>query len=271
VSARDQIGVDLDPPVTPQAAETPPVEPEEPERPDFLLDKFKTIEEQARGYAEAERKIATQAEGQKRLEAQLAQLTEVVEQFRPYEQQQQQFQQPGIDQIRAQLQESFESDPIATMAFMAQQIAQQNMDARFAAMEQEQNPLMVAQQERDRQLLAAYADQRLAETIDDWDEFRERVGEAIIADQTLIPEQVLDNPEATVNALTRVYQMVKAEDIIRQANDGTLQQNQSMKRQAQSLTGGGVRTPGETPTDTKLDELRAAVQGSSYSAWRGGA
>lgn len=268
-STKAQIGVELEEPINPQAAEAPPVVDD---RPEWLPENFTSPEEFARAYTSAQDKIREQGENQKRLEGQLAQLTEVVEQFKPYEQQQAP---QNTDAIRAQLQESFENDPISTMAFLAQQYAGQMFDQRFQAMQQEQSPMQQQQQERDNQMLAMFVDQRLGETLDDWDEYKDRVGEAIIADQNLIPQNALTNPEQTLQAITRVYQVVKAEDILRQVTESggvpQYQQQQAMKRQAQSLTGGGVRTPGETPTDLKVDELKNAVQGTSYSAWRSGA
>jgi len=265
---RDQLGVDLPDPSEPQAV-PPELTPEpEPERPDYLLDKFKTAEDQARGYAEAERRMNEAVEGQRRLEQQVAALTEAVEGFRvhPDDGRTQQ----GDDQIRARLNQSFDEDPIGTIAYLAQQYASSAIDERFAAMQQQQNPAMQMQQERDNQLLAMMVDQRLGETIDDWDEYRDRVGQEIVNDQTLIPQEVLYNPEATVNAIRRVYQMVKANDIIEQNQNGTFVTTQ-MKRQAQTMSGSGVRNPDADPTDEKMDALRNAVVGSSYSAWRGGA
>ena len=111
-SAREQLGVDLPDPPDPEPPQPEPEPPAE-DRPDFLLDKFKTVEDQAKGYAEAERKISEQAESQRRLEAQLQQLTEVVEGFQAPEQQQQT---PGTDEaIRARLQQFLQYFPFMNL------------------------------------------------------------------------------------------------------------------------------------------------------------
>jgi hypothetical protein len=262
-SAKEQIGVELPDPAEPEAVPQPPEEPEE--RPDFLLDKFKTVEEQARSYAEAERRINESVESQRRLEQQIAQLTEVVEGFTPPEQPQPL---PNDDALKAQIQDMLDRDPVSTIAYLAQQYAQQTIDERLAAIQQQTDPQTRATQERDNQLLAMMVDQRLGETIPDWDDYRDRVGEAIVADQSLIPEEVLNNPEATVTAIRRVYQVVKAGDVLAQAENGGYVSDQ-MKRSAQTMTGGGVRGPIPSATDEKMDALKRAVEGVSYSAWRG--
>jgi len=262
---KDQIGVDLPDPTEPEAVEQPVAETE-PERPDFLLDKFRTIEDQARGYAEAERRITESTENQRRMEAQISQLTEMVQGMQ--EQQPQQAPQ-GVDPaFMAQLQDSFERNPIETVAYLAQQYAQAAVQSQFSEMQAQNDPVMRAQAERDNQFLAMMVDQRLGETIDDWPEYRDRVGEAIIQDQTLIPEEVLNNPEATVSAIRRVYQVVKAQDILEQSQNGGFVATE-MKRQAQTMTGSGVRGPDVSPTDEKMDALQNAVKGLSYSAFRG--
>lgn len=262
--AREQLGVDLPDPTEPESVAPQQAEPEAPERPEWLPENFKSPEEFAVAYKESQNKIREQGEQQKRLEAQLGQLSEVVENFRETPQQP-----PGTDEaIRARLQESFDNDPIGTVAYLAQQYANAALEERAQQWQQQSNPEMAARAERDNQLLAMMVDQRLGETIDDWDNYRDKVGEAIVRDQTLIPEEVLNNPEATVSAIHRVYQFVKANDILEQAGNGNFAQQQ-MKRSAQSMTGSGVRAPESTPSDDKMDALKAAIQGVSYSAWRG--
>jgi len=261
---RDQIGVDLPDPPEPTSVPQPEPEPE-PERPGWLPDNFENPEAFAAAYKESQNKIREQGETQKRLEAQLTQLSEVVETFQAAPPPQP----PGTDEaIRARLTQSFEEDPIGTIAYLSQQYANAALDERAQAWQQQSNPEMMARQERDNQLLAMMVDQRLGETIDDWDDYRDKVGEAIVADQSLIPEEVLNNPEATVTAIRRVYQFVKANDILEQASNGNFVQTQ-MKKSAQTMTGSGVRAPESTPAEDKLDALKQAVQGVSYAAWRG--
>jgi flagellar biosynthesis/type III secretory pathway chaperone len=263
-TAKEQIGVELPEPTEPQSVELPA--PDEPERPDFLLDKFKSIEDQARGYAEAERRIQESAEAQKRLEAQIGQLTELVQGMQEPESQPQQ---QGVDPaFMARLNESFEANPIETIAYLAQQYAQAEVNNRLQSMQAENDPALRAQQNRDNQLLAMFVDQRLSETLDDWGEYRDRVGEAIVQDESLIPEAVLNDPEATMNAIRRVYQVVKAQDILEAQQNGSFVSTE-MKRQAQTMTGSGVRGPEANPTDEKMDALQQAVKGMSYSAFRG--
>lgn len=266
-SARDQLGVDLPDPVEPEAVAPPEAPPEPEERPGWLPENFDSPEALAASYKTLQEELRQRGESQKRLEQQISQLTEVVEGFTP----QQQGNPPGTDEaIRARLQQGLEDDPVGTIAYLAQQYAQAEIQQHYAQQAQQLAPQQAMYQERDNQLLAMMVDQRLNETIEDWGDYKDRVGEAIIQDQTLIPQEVLTNPEATVAAIRRVYQVVKAQDVLAQVENGGFVANQ-MKRQAQTMTGSGVRNADADPSDEKMDALRNAVIGSSYSAWRGGA
>jgi hypothetical protein len=240
-----------------------------------MLEKFKTVEEQARGYAEVEKKMQQQAEAQSRMEAQISQLADLVEQQTTVQQQapQQSWGQPDQNTLREQLMASFETDPIGTMAWMAQQASQQYVDTRLQTLQQENTPVAHQQIEQQNQLMAMAVDRALGDQYNDWNQYKERVAEEIEKDPSLLPQEMLSTPEATMRQLTRIYENVKARDVLEQAQTGNFVQSElsNMKRQAQTISGSGQR-PGEPSSEEeKVARIIAAAKGMSYSAWRDGA
>lgn len=263
-STKNQLGVDLP---DPQVIENDIVveEEEEAKRPEWLPENFKDESEFASAYKEAQNKIREQGEQQKSMEGRIAQLTSVVEKLQTSEPPRTR---GDDDAVREQLTAAFESDPIGTIAYLASQYSEQTVDRKMAALQQEQDPRLRAQSEAQNEMLAMTVDRDLSAKLEDWPEYRDRVAEEISNDPTLLDERVLQSgPQATARALERVYKMVKAEDVLKgQSNDRS---SETMKRQAQTLTGNGSR-PGEpTAEDEKFARLQAAATGMSYSAWRG--
>lgn len=262
-SAKDQLGVDLVEATPPERVEIVAPDVEET-RPDFLLDKFKTADDQARGYAELEKKLVEDAEARKRMESQIEGLTKVVEELRPTDA-------PATPQndMKEQLLAAYEADPIGTIAYLAQQAAGNTVEERLKEIQTQNDPAQKQSSETQNQMLAMMVDRQLGETFSDWGEYRDRVGVAIEEDRSLLPPNAFSSPNNTVAAISRVYKVLKAEDILKQAEEGGGGfVTDQMKRQAQSLSGAGGRPPANDPTDEKMAQLQAAAKGMSYSAFR---
>lgn len=264
-TAKEQLGVDL-----PEPEPVAPPEPEvtEPERPEWLPENFEKPEDLAASYREAQTKIKEQGDAQRRLEAQLGELTETIQNLQQAQPQQQQ-QQQGFNQD--QLVAMYENDPLGTMAWMAQQFANQAV-AQQAQMFQQ--PLQ-QQQMAQNQLLAMAADQALGAQFDDWSDYKDRVADAVMRDPTLLPEAALVSPDTTTRALANVYKAIKFEDLQAQLTQQTQQQSAEqqsdlMRRQAQTLGGGGARPGAPSENDEKVAQILAAAKSLSYSAMRGG-
>jgi hypothetical protein len=266
-SVKEQIGVDLPDPVTPQAVDPQQESGEasaEESRPAWLPDNFKSPEDLARSYQEAQNRIREQAEQQKNLELRLNALTEAVssQQFTN----EQQPSSASTEQITA----AFESDPLGTMAWLAQQIANNTVEERIGQFQNQISPQLQANMQAQNDMLAITADQQLGNRYADWGEYKSKVAQAIESDPTLLPDLSLTTPDQTINALDRVYRFIKAEEIMQRVESGDFNPDISaMKQRAQSMSGSTGR-PGETSyQDAKIEALKAAASTSSYSAFRG--
>jgi hypothetical protein len=270
-SPREQLGVDLPDPQRPDTYIEPPAPEEEIERPDGLPEKFKDMSEYNNSYRELEDELRRRGDNQSRLEAELSEMRSLILEDRETRQQQQ-FQGPpqNEQQLREQLQVAYENDPIGTMAYLAQQYAVQTLDQRLSQMQQDNRPVMEAQVNQNNQLMAMTVDRALGDKYQDWGEYKNKVAEAIEADQALLGPEYLSSPEATMRQLERIYENVKAREILQASQNGNFVTNelQGMKQRAQTLSGAGAR-PGERSDDEEhIARLKAAAQGLSYASWR---
>jgi hypothetical protein len=200
---------------------------QQPERPDWLPENFKDPEALVGSYKELQRTLTSKSTRERDLEQQVSQYEEMLAQA-------QTTQQPQTNNDA--LYEAYERDPVATMAWLAQQAAQQAV----ATTQQEQTKTSQPILEQQNQLLAYAADQLVSQKLADWNDYKESVATEIAQNPDLLPESALTSPERAANALERVYKMVKY--------DGLASETQSLserlaaeqllaKQQAQTLSG----------------------------------
>jgi hypothetical protein len=269
-STREQLGVDLPEPQQVVQEEQPVSDGVVEERPEWLPEKFKTVEDYNSSYTALEDELRRRGEDQRRMESQLSQMQELLEEDRAARQQAPPQQMGSQQELRDQLMASYENDPIGTMAYLAQQYAMQTVDTRLQALQQQSQPQAVQQLEQQNQLLAITVDRALGDRYDDWGEYKERVAREIEQDPTLLPPESLTSPDVTMRQLSRIYENVKARDVLEQAQNGNFVNHElsQMKRQAQTISGQGAR-PGEPSADDEhFARLKQAAQGLSYAAWR---
>jgi len=264
---REQLGVDLPDPTRPEQIEELQVEEQGPQRPEWLPEKFKDEAEFASSYRSLEDELRRRAEEQNRMSAQLEQLTEMVEESRT-----QQVQQPpqNEQQLREQLQVAYENDPIGTMAYLAQQYATQTIEQRFAEMQSTNRPALQQQAEQQNQLMAMTVDRALGDKYDDWGKYKDKVASEIERDPALLAQEYLTSPDLTMRQLERIYENVKARDVLEAAQAGNFVTNElrGMKERSQTLSGSGQRPGEKTDDEEHIERLMAAARGMSYSAWR---
>lgn len=255
-NTRDQLGVDLPEPepIEPAAEATP----DEPSRPEWLPEKFKSEEEFATSYRNLEAELSRRSEETRNLEAQISELATSVESLRP--QQQQGF---TTDQAE-QLQNAYDTDPLGTMAWLANQAAAQAVGQYQSQQQQGQQ----SQQQLQAQLIANNANQALAGRYEDWADYGPKIGDAIQRDPSLMPMQVLQDLDGTVNRLDQLYKQVKFDDLAVQLANGN-GSTERAKIQAQTNSGSGGRQDGVSDQDEKMARLVAAAKNNSYAAWRG--
>src|SRR5215471_5246623 len=138
---REQLGVDLPDPQRPETFIEPPAPEADDDRPDWLPEKFKSVEEYNASYKSLEDELRRRGEDQNRMQAELADMRQMMDEDRE-QRQQQSFQGPpqNEQQLREQLQVAYENDPIGTMAYLAQQYANQTIDARLQALQADNRP-----------------------------------------------------------------------------------------------------------------------------------
>lgn len=262
-TAREQVGVDLP---EPQPVATPQAQDDTPDRPDWLPEQFDSPEAFAKSYGDLRVELQQRGESQKLLEQKIDSLETLIETVTTQQQQPQQ-QTALPSNYNEQLMNAYEQDPIGTMLFLSQQVAQNTVNETLRS----QQPQNAQQAHLQGEMVGAMAQQALGAKYDDWAEYGPRVAAAMEADPWLMPDSALASVNTAADRLESIYKQLKYDDI---TSGRVQQQPQSfdatrMKEQAQSVTG-GIGRPGEpSEVDEKMARLIAAARNSSYSAWRG--
>lgn len=230
------------------------------DRPDYLLEKFGSAEDQAKAYAESE-KLATQAtqrasEAERRaqqLEGQLQELSAqqdmLYQSIQQGQQQQPQQYDPSADPLVLAYEQAVENGDARAQLGIHAVVAQQAAEAQlrqFAAQQQQASQPDPGQEMAQSRMFAMLADQEAGKRIgEEWDDLRADVGQLIAENPHLIPNT--PDPVIAAQALAMAANMVKANRLVERADtlgNQTDQLNRSMKLQAQTMTGrnGPVQT-----------------------------
>jgi hypothetical protein len=235
------------------------------ERPDFLLEKFETPEDQARAYAEAEKEMSRMREEISREREQFAQALTNLESLRPeeppYQQQQQQQFDPNNDPLLQQYQNALDmGDARALLAInlelnrqMTQQAVQEGMKDLSGRVEKNQ--------EVDREVAITLATERIARQHDDWDEIAPDVGRLLQQNTEWIPST--SSIDAYEKAIGQAARVVKADRILA-AND----RNESVRQQklnTQGLVGDSARVMSPEEADREW----AAIKNAKLTGYSG--
>ncbi len=202
----------------------------EQERPDWLDPKFKSVEDQARAFNEAERekgRLSTEIGG---LRSEMDELTAYVENLPA---QQPQNGDLGQNPLVAQYSRAFEEGDVATMLAVQAEIA------RAAAAQS-----APAVPEQDYGMLTAFAENQIRQANPDYDQYRSQTVEILQRNPQLIPDgATLDTVQ---NGILMALNAARGEAALTQQQaqaerDRATEQAQDAKRQAQTVPGGGSR------------------------------
>src|SRR5574338_125029 len=144
---------------------------EQEERPSWLPENFKSPEDLATSYKEAQRKISEQGERMSEMERELASLTELAAQLQQAPQWQQPQSQDPAERLYAQYAEAVESGDYRTQLAVQAQISQLAAQAVFQGAQQQQAPQWQQVQESQSELIATQATNALRSTYQDWNEY----------------------------------------------------------------------------------------------------
>ena len=262
-TVKEQLGVELP---DPEPLEPEVTEPEAPEveRPAWLPEKYKDAEAFVEGYHNLEEELRQRGESQNEMQAQLDQLSSMIDQQQSYQQTQQTSQQDP-NAYAEQLMNAYEADPHGTIVFLSQQAA---ADA-IQQYQLQTQPQTQQQQEMAGDLMAQSAERVLEARHTDWNEYAAKVGDVLELNPGLLTQESLTSVDRTVNVLEAIYKQVKYDDLATQLEAANGDQTR-MKQQAQSVSGGAGRPGTISENEETINRIIAAAKASSYSAWRGG-
>jgi hypothetical protein len=263
---RDQLGVDLPEPTPVEVPEEQAPEVEVADRPEWLPDKFKDVDEYNNSYRNLEEELRQRGVTQNEQAAQIEQLQNMVAEMQP-QQQQQQYQDP--QHFQEQLMTAYEADPLGTTIFLQNQAAEQAVERRFQQYMAQFQPQQQQQQIMAGELMAANAERSLEARYSDWGEYAPKVGDILERNQHLLTPEVLTSMDETARVLEGIYKQVKYDDVVNQLESASNDQTR-MKQQAQTVSGGAGRPGQPSPEEEKINRLIAAAKNTSYAAFRSG-
>lgn len=193
-------------------------------------------------YANLEREFHASKQQSKAMEENFSTLSQQLEELTTA----QSTPQADPNDVRARLEEMYESDPLQTMATLTQQI----LDARLAGIEEKIGQQYLPTQQTAHEVVAFQADQLLTAELPDWGAYKGKVAETINDNRWLLPTDALTSPNTTAERLKAVYKMVKHDELSTQLTDPAAIQAaaaQLAKEQAQTISGvqGRPSTPDE--------------------------
>lgn len=268
-SVKEQIGVELEEPERPEPAAVVEPEPEEvtePERPEWLPEQYKTPEDFAKAHKSAQDKIRELGERSSQYEQQLADM-------------QAQMQAPARDPndvfqaVADEIEAARENGDVARELQLNQWLTQQTIGQAFQGFQAQTNQ-PDPNQGIQADMVAAYADDSMAKRYDDWPDVRDKVAETLQTKPYLLPEAHLFDLTKLQESLDTAYQLVKTGQLLeqqQQLHEQGLSQadvNRSRKLSAQTLTGATGRADEVSEADQQLAEMKAALHGGSYAAFR---
>ena len=231
--------------------------------PEWVPDKFRSNPEDfGKSYTELEAKLTQTTQ-------QLRATQDQVEQFlaQQEEQKQQQPDENFMQTSQDQLYAAYEQDPVATMAWLAQQAAQSVVAAQ--AKNQEPDPEFLQTQAI---IAGKYAEDQVTARYPDWTDYREKVAEEIETNPDLYPEGLFTTPTGIEKALVRAYKAVKLDSLESDPTQTVEQQiaaQRLAKSQAQTLSGAAGRPEPTSTWEDKWEQIKNAPS-NKYSDIAGG-
>lgn len=226
------------------------------ERPDFLLEKFETPEDQAKAYAEAEKEMSRMRDEISREREQFAAALQNLEGLRPEEQHQQTPAQQPYNAENDPLLQAYQQaldmgDARALLAInldlnrqMTQQAIQEGM--------KELNGRVEKNQDVDREVAITLATERIARQHEDWEEIAPEVGRLLQQNTEWIPST--SSIEAYEKAIGQAARVVKAERIL--ADNQRTESVRQQKLASQGLTGDSARVVSPEENQAEWDKIR---------------
>jgi len=221
-------------------------EQEQEERPDWMVEKFTTVEDQARAYAEAEREMGRMREEMARDRDNFQIALQNMEALRPEDQQTPPPQQynPDQDPLLQQYQQALDMGDARALLAINLELNRQQIVAGVQEGLKELSGTVQRNQDVDREMAITMATERVARQYPDWEEIAPEVGRLLQQNSEWIPTS--SSVEAYEKAIGQAARVIRAERILVD-NDRTERTRQE-KIASQGLTGDSARvfTPEES-------------------------
>lgn len=254
----------------------------EPERPDWLSDRYQSVEDQAKAYSEAERRMHETLQYNAELEKRLA---SIEERMGDPQQQSQQFDYSEFNDpmqqatYRDQLAQLAEENPLAAMeALLAQRDQAMWEQQQMAEMQRMQQaavyqPQIRQQQETQAALVANEAKRNVTQRHEDFGQYEDQVAQIISDDPEFIAGQHAWDLSKLERGLERAYRIAKAETTfareqeLRDQGVDPAEIERQRKMNAQTMQGVSARPEEPSPEEKQLAAMvESGMQ--SYGAAR---
>jgi len=225
-----------------------------PERPEWLPENFKSPEALVDSYKELQgastRTSQQLAEERQAREA----LDEAVQTLSAQFEAQNR---PDPNAVVSQWRDQYDEDPFSTTLSLAQAVAQQTAQQILQAQGQQSEPSATPD------VVAFIADQTMGQSREDWSDYKGKVSELIAENPLFQRDELWSSPQSAAQALDSAYQMVKAQDVL--SGNAVVQQQvadtRAMKLAAQSAAGASGRSPAPDDFEQRWQEIQNAQSG----------
>lgn len=227
------------------------------ERPDFLLEKFETPEDQAKAYAEAEKEMSRMREEMSREREQFAAALQNLEDLRPAEQTPPPAAppyDPNSDPLLTAYQQALDMGDARALLAINLDLQRQMTQQAIAEGMKDLSGRVEKTQEIDREVAITLATERVARQHEDWEELAPEVGRLLQANAEWIPSN--SSIEAYEKAIGQAARVIKAEKIL--AENARNENVRQQKLASQGLTGDSARALSPEEGQREWDTVKNA-------------
>lgn len=245
-SIKEQTGVDLGDAIEQPLAipEPEPSATEEDNRPEWLDQKFESVEAQAKAYSEAQREMSRAQERQRQSESKIEELAARFDELSSQQQQQPDQNLSNLNLLQ-QYEQAVENGDYLTQFGILSYVNQQETARQIEELKQTYQPQSTSQ-DANSQMFAMMAEQQVAAKYgDEWETLKPAVGQLLSEHPHLLPDT--EDLTQTVNALSLIADMARAQ----QGAQAQAQQDagRHQKLMAQTMSG----TTGRPDTQQVID------------------
>jgi len=243
-------------------SEQVPEQTPEQERPEWLPDKFRSPEDMARSYSEAEQRLVSLQSQLDQERQQFSSALQNMEQMR--EQENQPRWDPNTDPMIQNFQRAVDEGDAQAMLAMQLELNRQITRQELQEFAQQFNPQMQQNQEAEREMAITMATERVARNYEDWETLAPRIGEFLQARPHWIPDN--SSVEGFERALNEAASVIIAQDTV--SRRGQEESDRLAKLQQQGLTGQGAQVRNPEQDKAEWERIKSIPLGGYAELFR---